>query len=86
MTKKEKQDEINIPEILNNPDLVDLDEEDDEEEENIEKLKISRQVEITTPYVSVTVTTEHKDDNMKSIVKTAEKLMDKYKYHHLIKD
>jgi len=88
----EKEEELNIPDIRDIDDLID-DEEDEEEddecyddEEDEKHIKMSRQVEITTPYVSVTITTECKEDDMNGLVDIAKNLMDEYRYHHIDKD
>jgi len=56
-------------------------------EKKKEKKEISkRTVSISTPYVSVTITSEGKDDNLKDMTNILNVLMDKYKTHHLIED
>ena len=84
--KERKEEEVNIPDIKDIEDIDDDDyeEDDDEDDDEKEEVKISRQVEVTTPYVSVTITTEHKEDDIKSLIKSTERLLDKYKNHHII--
>lgn len=60
--------------------------DENEEERKEEKTKIVKSININTPYVSVTVSSEDTDDTLNDIKRTTETLLDKYKHHHLVKD
>jgi hypothetical protein len=45
------------------------------------KSTVNDQVQVVTPYVSVTITSK---EPLETIKNTVESLMDKYKHHHLI--
>ena len=61
-------------------------EEKEEIDENNNDEKTTKTVQITTPYITVVVTSEVAKDTLVEVKNTAEYLMDKYKHHHLLGD
>jgi len=54
------------------------------EKKTKEKIKMVRTININTPYVSVTISSEDTKDTLNNLKKTTESLLDKYRCHHLI--
>lgn len=48
--------------------------------------KYTRTIQVNTPYISVTVTSDTIEDTLEDIKNKAENILDKYKHHHLIND
>ena len=66
--------------------MVKKEEENSEKEKKEESQKLVRTIKVDTPYISVAISSDDSEDSLDAIMKNTEKLLDKYKQHHIISD
>lgn len=77
-----------INDILDDDDIdvsINFGFDDGEEEEEVKENKnFTKTIHITSPYISVIISSECEEDSIEDLKKHAEDVMDKYRNHHLV--